>query len=400
MKGTNAQDSTHIADLISGYLLNDLNQAELFELESWLNVSDENREIFRSILNESALEHQGLIYTSVNTSSALINAKRNLEFSTSREPGKSRIWKLWQYIAVASVVLIALSAVILFYPNIKPEIKDLASLYPNDVAPGRNTATLTLADGRKVVLSDAVNGTLAEQAGVSISKAANGQLVYTVKDAGALEELKYNTLSTANGEQYQLRLPDNSVVWLNAASSLTYTASLNEHGQRRVKLKGEAYFEIAKDKDHPFIVETAGQEIVVLGTHFNVNSYADEGESKTTLLEGSVSIRSSKEHKLLKPGQQALFSRNQLQISTADIEESLAWKNGLFMFNDKKLEDIMKMVSRWYNVEVTYNGDSAKNELFSGTVSRFNNVSELLKVLESSGLVHFKIEGRKILINP
>lgn len=273
--------------------------------------------------------------------------------------------------------------------------------YKDDVKPGKQGATLTLANGKQIVLNDAANGELAEQAGVTISKTADGKLIYELKEQnGSSSDVHFeNTLSTAKGETYQLRLPDGSLVWLNAASSLTYSAALNERRVRRVRLVGEGYFEVAKNVDRPFIVETERQKVEVLGTHFNVNAYADELIARTTLLEGSVRVTEGKDLKLLVPGQQALNTGRGLQVVDVDTDLIVAWKNNNFIFERLDIHTIMRMIERWYNVEVVFEGE-VTSEKFWGSVSRFDNVSRVLSTLESTGNVHFRVEGRRIYVSP
>jgi ferric-dicitrate binding protein FerR (iron transport regulator) len=207
-----------------------------------------------------------------------------------------------------------------------------------------------------------------------------------------------------------VKLPDGSRVWLNAASSLKYPVSFSSLKDRRVELHGEAYFEVAKDKLHPFLVETDGQEVTVLGTHFNIKAYRQDKNIVTTLAEGSVRVGYQasawsdhgkivyKDEVILSPGQQSLLKGETISVSKADMEESLAWKDGNFVFNDANIEKIMQDIARWYNIEVFYEGPSPTGA-FSGNISRSKNISQILKALESTKLVHFKIEGRKVYVS-
>lgn len=317
----------------------------------------------------------------------------------NHRPELKNILKLWPRIAVAAAIAIVLFCAGLFFYKLNINQEQLNQIaYKNDVAPGKTGATLTLANGKKIRLSDAANGELANEAGVLVTKSANGQLVYEIKGSD-IGTNKINTLSTARGETYQVRLPDGSLVWLNAASSLTYSANLTAHGKRRVRLDGEGYFEIAKDKTHPFVVTTGKQEVEVLGTHFNINAYANEPVVKTTLIEGKVKVNGFNGHeKILKPGEQATLTENNLLIHQADEDEVLAWRNGLFIFNDEPLESIMRKIARWYDVEVIYEGNVDRNQLFGGGISRYDNISILLKTLEITEGVHFKIQGRRIVV--
>jgi len=267
-----------------------------------------------------------------------------------------------------------------------------------DIAPGKVGATLTLASGKKIVLSDAVSGELAKEAGVMITKTANGQLIYEIKDETA-ESDKINILTTDNGETYQVRLPDGSSVWLNAASTLKYPASFAKLKERRVELSGEGYFEVARDKAHPFIVKTDKQEVEVLGTHFNVNAYADEKAIATTLLEGSVKISSdAKNNKILKPGEQAVNKGSTILVKEVDTENITDWKEGDFNLDQVDFRIAMRKIARWYDVEVVYDDNLSNDIQISGWISRSKKLSSVLKFIESSGLVHFKVEGRTVYV--
>ncbi|MDQ0969483.1 transmembrane sensor [Flavobacterium sp. W4I14] len=273
-------------------------------------------------------------------------------------------------------------------------------VFATDVAPGKNKAILTLADGKKISLSDAMNGDVAKEAGFSITKTADGQLVYKVAGSENVSDERSNTISTPNGGEWQIQLPDGSKVWLNAASSIQYSLNIGTAKQRLVKLDGEAYFEVAKNATHPFIVETDKQSVEVLGTHFNINSYKDELVTKTTLLEGSVRVlhKSTNESEILKPGEQSLVSVSGIDVKGVDVDESIAWKNGYFMFDNERQESILRKVARWYNVEVEYADADAKNVMYYGTVSRFEKISKVLTKLEQTGQVRFDIKANKIIV--
>ncbi|MGF7078882.1 FecR family protein [Mucilaginibacter sp. UYCu711] len=271
--------------------------------------------------------------------------------------------------------------------------------YKPDIAPGTNTATLTLSNGKKINLTNAVNGKLANQSGIQIIKTGSGQITYqpTAEPTGATET-QTNNISTPKGGQWQLTLPDGSKVWLNSASVLTYPSTFKDQKERTVQLSGEAYFEVAKDKLHPFIVKTDQQSVTVLGTHFNINSYPDEPAVKTTLAEGRVKVSTrTGDTKFLIPGQQAVLEKDALHVKEADIEEALAWKNGYFRFNDESIQSIMRKLSRWYNIDVQYVPDVSKDGL-NGKISRFKNISQVLKALEATQTVHFKVEGRRVTV--
>lgn len=318
-------------------------------------------------------------------------------FERENQRGKTKTNKLWPRLGIAAAIVLIIGSLALMLNLFKsPNLGvSMSSTYENNIAPGREGATLTLANGQKIKLSDALSGELAEEAGVVITKSADGQIVYEMKDKGNNIN-STNTLSTSKGETYQVRLPDGSLVSLNAASSLTYATSLNERGERRVRLSGEAFFEISKDKKHPFIVESRGQEVKVLGTQFNINAYDDEVSIKTTLLEGSVMVLGEKDV-MLKPGEQARNLGNSIAVSKVDTELATAWKNNQFIFESQDIQAIMRMISRWYNVEVVYQGEVPIHK-FSGSISRFEYVSEVLQSLESTAEVRFQIEGRRIIV--
>lgn len=330
------------------------------------------------------------------------------------EQAADRIWNrlpihekpqrnLWPRIAGAAAVLLMLSAGMYFFklPAHQPALLTQKEQAPQ-ILPGGNKATLTLANGKKITLDGADNGQLAEQAGIIITKTKDGQLVYTVSDQGTYKEERQtamNTIATPKGGQYQINLPDGTKVWLNAASSLRYPAVFTG-SERRVSLTGEAYFEVAKvHPAKPFSVSSLTQTVEVLGTHFNINSYTDEQAVKTTLLEGSVKVTAqmgTSGSVFLKPGQQAVLLGNQLNVNLSNTEEAIAWKNGMFSFKDADLQTVMRAVSRWYDVEVSYEGNLPGRQ-FSGEIHRNINLSEVLDIL-SFFKVHFRIDGKKITV--
>lgn len=305
--------------------------------------------------------------------------------------------------AAAAVILLILSSG-LYFNNLKKRSTIIAKTesprFKNDVLPGDNRAILTLDDGSQINLDDAQNGVLASENNTDIRKTGSGQLEYSTDDK-LIETVKYNTLSTPMGGQYQLSLPDGSRVWLNSGSSIRFpTAFIGK--ERVVELKGEAYFDITKNKKMPFIVRTNNSmDIKVLGTQFNVMAYDDEKSINTTLVEGSVQILKESGTAFLEPGQAAILNKGtgKIKVSEADIDEAVAWKNGYFMFSNENIESIMRKVSRWYNIDVDYQGNLS-NKDFVGTISRDKNISELLKMLELTGAIHFKVDGRRVTVMP
>lgn len=317
-------------------------------------------------------------------SSFPVHAAPSQRFSLFRSP--------WLKYAAALIVL--LGAGVYFFLN-NDNDKSIAETMQKpvavqeDIAPGGQKATLTLADGSIILLDSIGKGPLSLQGGVVVEKLDDGQIVYRPADVKS-KEILYNTMTTPKGGQYQLKLPDGTAVWLNAASSITYPITFMEN-TRTVSITGEAYFEVVKDKAKPFIVKTIKDQIVVTGTAFNVNSYADEPVSKTTLVQGEVSIND----RALQPGEAYLNGK----VIKTDVDQDLAWKNGVFNFDDKKLEEIMRQLSRWYNIDVVYERGIPDMEFF-GKMGRDLSLGQVLKALESSG-VHFVFEGnRKLLVKP
>lgn len=302
--------------------------------------------------------------------------------------------KLRKYLPYAAAILLLGVSSITYYFFNKNALNNEPQISITDIKPGRNAATLTLADGKKILLNDATAGTIAAEQGITIHKNQSGELVYTINDSNGSSGNTINTLSTANGETYQIVLSDGTKVWLNAASSLQYSTNLKAQGKRNVKLlAGEGYFEVAKDKAHPFIVETPTQKVEVLGTRFNINSYADEGLTTTTLAEGSVKVSALGsavgDTEILKPGQQSLNSNGIIKVRQADLETALAWKDGEIYFRDATIQQVMGQVSRWYNVEIKYEGTPTK-EVFNGGIKRTASLSSVLRILELSS-IHFEL---------
>lgn len=268
-----------------------------------------------------------------------------------------------------------------------------------NILPGGNKAVLTLSDGSRISLDDMANGEIAKESGVKITKTADGRILYSVRKGLSHVKPSYNTISTPKGGQYQIALPDGTIVWLNAASSLKYPSSFTEK-DRLVTLTGEAYFEVAKDKKRPFRVKTVQQEVEVLGTHFNINAYDDEEVVKTTLIEGSVKVKlpSSNQSTVLKPGEQSSVL-NEIKVNQVDANSAIDWKQGLFWFNDESIYSIMRQFSRWYNIDVEYRGN-VSNIRFGGQVSRMKNLSQVLRIMELTKSIQFKVEGNKIIVMP
>lgn len=392
-------DKERLKDLLFSYLNDTLDQEEFDELSEY--IKDETyTDVFHESMDHEWQNRKIRQLLSDQEQEAVYNRiTADPRFSKvyplgSRKSVASRKFKIARIISAAAVIAVISIGAYLFV------IRAGHSTYDNDVNPGTNKAVLTLANGQKITLDDAKKGKLAEQTGITVSKSANGQLLYTVAATDKVtKELSYNTLETPVGGQYQLVLPDGTKIWLNAGSSLKYPTSFAALQERRVILKGEAYFEVAHNKEMPFRVETPKQTVEVLGTHFNVNAYLDEPDTKTTLLEGSVKVMPENKTAslLLKPGQQAHVG-NSSGVITIDTEAVIAWKNGDFILKDEDFEATMRKIARWYDVEVIYD-ESAPHDLeLGGWVSRSKNISAVLKIIESTGKVHFKVQGRRVTV--
>jgi transmembrane sensor len=319
-------------------------------------------------------------------------------------------FKKWLQVA-AAVIVVTISAYLYKHYN-----SNEASLEPvvnktrpvnTDITPGGNKALLTLADGKQIVLENAKSGLLAQEENTTIKKEDGDILVYNSQGTEMVQS-PFNTISVPRGGHYRVVLPDGSKVWLNASSSLRFPTAF-AGAERNVELRGEAYFEVEKNERMPFIVTVTNERkyegdasnnmrIQVLGTHFNVMAYEDEPNAVTTLLEGSVRVSNNVNNVLLKPGQQALSNNaNKLRVSAGDTEGAVAWKNGYFKFSNENIRSIMNKISRWYNVDIEYKGKVPEKNLW-GTVSRFEDVSEVLKTLELTGSIHFKLEGKRLIV--
>ncbi|QEH43241.1 FecR domain-containing protein [Chitinophaga sp. XS-30] len=313
-----------------------------------------------------------------------------------RVPAAGRI-RLWPRVAVAAAAVGVIILGISLYTARQTADPVARAENQVDIPAGTTGATLTLSNGKKIRLSEAADGELAEEAGVVIHKSPGGRLVYEVKGAkGASAGV--NKLSTARGETYQIRLPDGSDVWLNSASSLVFSSGLISNGKRVVQLEGEAYFEVAKEKQHPFIVQSNGQEIEVVGTHFNVNAYPDEPVVTTTLLEGAVDVSAGGIKRRIKPGEQALNKAGRITVQQTDTDNVTDWKNGDFALNNIAFKAAMRKIARWYDMEIIYDDAVPDNLESGGWISRQKPLAAVLKSIESSGLVKFRVEGRKIYV--
>jgi transmembrane sensor len=320
-----------------------------------------------------------------------------------KQPFQSAVTRPLLKLAVAAILLIICTGTYFLVQN-KPAPKASDPIIVNlqhghqDALPGFDGAVLTTAGGQQIVLDSAGNGIIAREYNTHVVKRGS-QLVYEAAAENSAGQQSFNTLSTQKGRKFQLVLADGTKVWLDAASSITYPIAFSGQ-ERRVKATGQLYFEVAKDALKPFVVETAGTTVEVLGTHFNLNAYEDEGSTKTTLLEGAVKVSKVNQHLLLKPGQQAVADgsvNGLIQLNNSvDINAVMAWKTGLFQFSNADLSTVLRHLARWYDMEIVYEG-KIPDRKFEGKIGRDLNLSQVLKVLEIVQ-VKFRIEGKKLIV--
>ena len=322
---------------------------------------------------------------------------------------------VWFRVAAAAVIIVVLSVGGYFIFNdhpIKPIAKTETQQLKKDLPPGGNKAILTLANGTQIILDSAGNGALTQQGNTKIIKLDNGQLSYNSLNEKPGKVL-YNTISTPRGGQYQVVLADGSKVWLNAASSLRFPTSFTGK-EREIALTGEGYFEVAHNAAKPFKVAVNGIEVQVLGTHFNINAYDDEATIKTTLLEGSVKVGKGSASKMIRPGEQAQIENHgnshlaggqtlnpKIIVQLVDVDAVVAWKNGRFIFQGNNIQSVMRQLARWYNMDVNYQGNVTDEE-FVGVInrSRYENISQILEMLEKTRTVSFAINGHNVTVMP
>lgn len=399
-------------DLFFRYCEKKITDDEREELMTML-LADENREQINGLIDQFIRSDDSGQKLSAETADDILSSI----FSATSQPAppdtreaeqdETRVRPMWLFrLAAASVALLLLYGGYKWsnVPKAVAPVATLSSVYGDDVPAGGNKASLTLADGHTYDLTTITEGNLSGQPGTKINK-SKGEITYG-QSSGKDATIAFNVLKTPLGGQYKIVLPDGSRAWLNAGSSLKYpTAFSGPH--RDVEMTGEVYFEIEPDKSKPFQVRVTDRErngkdmeITVLGTHFNISSYGDEPTMQTTLLEGSVRVKKNEVTKVLAPGQQARVATGEsvpdIAVKTVDAESVVAWKEGRFEFNGN-IREIMRQISRWYDLDVKYEGN-VERKSFAGTISRKNNVSEVLKMLELTGGIQFRIDDRRITV--
>ncbi|HEY1060644.1 MAG TPA: FecR family protein [Daejeonella sp.] len=384
-----------ILRMIRRYVAGTANKEEIQFLETYYEYFEHEDDVFQGMSKPEIEKLEEELYQ-------VLSFEQDYETSGLVRP----LWFSWKRLVAAASILIFCTIGLYLYKShsINQQSRIVAKPKPviKDIAPGGNMAVLTLADGTKINLDQATNGKIADQAGLDITK-QGGQLVYSPKSsksANSSSQNLFNVIETPRGGEYKIVLPDGTQVWLNAASNLRYPAIFTGN-ERMVELKGEAYFEVVSNKKMPFRVKSNLQVVEVLGTHFNVNSYADEVTVRTTLIEGSVKIlrENSKTTQTLQPGEQSSVNPDIpfVRVNSVNTEEFIAWKNGYFLFNNENIESIMRKIARWYNVDIEYKGEKPVGE-FGGAVSKSKNISEVLRILQRTKAVNFKVQGRRVTV--
>ena len=309
------------------------------------------------------------------------------------ENRKFRLPKRWRYIAAAVLLFITIGVGYLLRQQKQPVLPSLSAL----LEPGERKAILKFENGEQIDLGRVASGTLLSRQGVTICLDSLQGITYLPAFSGESEPV-YNTIEVPRGGEYRLVLPDGSMVWLNSDSELKFP--MNFAGERRkVFLKGEAYFQVAKDKEHPFVVVTGEAEVEALGTSFNIYSYEEENRIETTLVEGAVRFAVADQTVILMPGEQGVVGTDgNLEKKKVDVFPYIAWKEGKFVFRKRSLEEVMHIISRWYNVEAVFQNESLKKVSFSGNLKRYDDFEHIVSMLEMTGGIRFKVEGRKIFI--
>ncbi|MFC6099416.1 FecR domain-containing protein [Olivibacter domesticus] len=384
--------------LLRAYMDNAISEAEFDELVQLIQETAEEETL--------ALAIDEIWHASAQKTPLSINSERIYDqiladprIAPPKYASKRKlIQSLWPFIAGAAA-FVCLG--IFLYVQQKPTDRrvthtDITSNLSKSIVPGRKKAILTLGNGKQIALDTTSEKALSQQLGTTIKK-EQGKLSY-INEVTSIQHtsVAQNTISTPYGSEFELTLPDGTNVWLNAGSSLTYPTRFSKH-QRSVQLLGEAYFDVAKSKNQPFMVDANGTHIKVLGTQFNVRAYQDEANIKTTLVSGSLLVKSKK----IKPGQQAItFSQSEnINVHDIDIEEATAWRKGYFFFADEELTTVMNTLARWYNIEVKYSGN-LRGKTFGGTISRYEDFHQLLKAIELTGSVHFQVKERRVMVSP
>ncbi|WP_313672900.1 FecR family protein [Sphingobacterium multivorum] len=379
------KDSKHIKLLFERYLNNRASREETAELFQYFQDTNNKQALEQMIENQlESQDKEELIDKMI-----LDRVFSKIDLDVEPQKIKSPTW--YKITGAAAAIILVISISYLFL-NSSTYTDHTATI----IEPGRDKATLVLSSGKTIVLEDVANGKLTEELGTTIEKTENGGINYTV-EGNTDVRVATNLLNVPKGGQFQITLSDGTKVWLNSNSSLKYPSAFSA-SERRVELTGEAYFEVSKNKQKPFIVETSLQKVEVLGTKFNINAYDDESSTQTSLAEGSVRVSCKNNTTLLKPGQQSTLTDQNIAVRSVNLDQVLDWKNGDFNFSNNNLKEIMRKISRWYNIEVIFEGPISQETYFA-QISRKKRLNDVLRALQLSGSIKYSIRNNKLYIS-
>lgn len=386
------QYSDRIVRLLQLYLLGDITEEERQELEDWCEEAPRNRKLFEQICQEDLFSKERYVYEKIHDTKAFSVFEKRVRKVSSRSIGN---W--WKYAAVLLFPILVVGAWKLMHETEQVSIV-ASSVAP--IQPGCSQAVLVLDDGRKVFLKEEEEGVISEDKEITVT-GEKDRLVYTSSEGKNVDEIRFNELEVPRGGEYKVRLADGTLVYLNSATRMKYPVKFDEK-ERKVYLSGEAYFEVAKDPERPFFVEMEGVEVRVYGTSFNVNTH-QEGNIQTVLVKGSIGVKvlSSGMESMIRPGQMAEFKQGNTKVDVKDVNVAVYtdWKDGIFRFENQRLEDILTVLSNWYDVDVFYQTASVKELHFSGYMERYKDVSVILEAITLSTGVTFSIQGKTIVVS-
>lgn len=386
------QYSDRIVRLLQLYLLGDITEEERQELEDWCEEAPRNRKLFEQICQEDLFSKERYVYEKIHDTKAFSVFEKRVRKVSSRSIGN---W--WKYAAVLLFPILVVGSWKLMHETEQVSIV-ASSVAP--IQPGCSQAVLVLDDGRKVFLKEEEEGVISEDKEITVT-GEKDRLVYTSSEGKNVDEIRFNELEVPRGGEYKVRLADGTLVYLNSATRMKYPVKFDEK-ERKVYLSGEAYFEVAKDPERPFFVEMEGVEVRVYGTSFNVNTH-QEGNIQTVLVKGSIGVKvlSSGMESMIRPGQMAEFKQGNTKVDVKDVNVAVYtdWKDGIFRFENQRLEDILAVLSNWYDMNVFYQTVSVKELHFSGYMERYKDVSVILEAITLSTGVTFSIQGKTIIVS-
>lgn len=382
-----------LSKLLAGKVLKGLTKEQKVRLKQW-ETQGNNAAISKSILNAQSFKERQEKLKTINTTEEWTSFLERMERNSEASKKVKRLQFIRWTSAAAAVLVVGLS--VLTYFNTPKN--NYQTIEASSIAPGTSHAELVLSTG-EVVNLEVNNQNTINEGHVSVTN-TKGVLEYKEENINTALEVKTNTLKVPRGGEYQIVLADGTKVWLNSETQLTYTVPFTGN-ERRVQLKGEAYFDVAPNKNLPFIVTTKNQNLKVLGTEFNVTAYDEDSHITSTLVEGKVQVTNTISNKelFLEPNQQAQITIDGTQISKkqVDVYPYIAWKEGRFVFENVPLKDFLSKISRWYDVEVIYESDTLKNLTYTGNLPKYKNMTSILKIIEAEMSINIKIEDNKII---